>query len=65
MALHGHFAEMSIDSLVVKYMMERHFNGHRPTEKQIVEFYDRFGEWRYLAYWMEFIINEGWTPDAQ
>ena len=57
--------DMAIDSLVVKYMTEEHFNGIKPTNKQIEEFYDRFGTWRYLAYWMEFIVNQGWSPDAQ
>ncbi|MBN1559865.1 hypothetical protein JW998_06415 [candidate division KSB1 bacterium] len=64
LALHGHFEEMAVDSLVIKYMKERHFAGQTPTEKQIVDYYDRFGRWRYLAYWMEFIVNEGWSPDA-
>ncbi len=64
MALYGHFEEMAVDSLVLKYMTERHFNGETPTEKQVVRFYDRFGRWRYLAYWMEFIVNDGWNPDA-
>ena len=64
MALYGIFEEMAVDSLVVKYMKERHFDGKTPSEKEIVDFYSRFGRWSYLAYWMEFIINEGWNPDA-
>ncbi|MBN1465916.1 hypothetical protein JXA02_09155, partial [candidate division KSB1 bacterium] len=64
LALHGHFEEMAVDSLVIKYMKEHHFAGQTPTEKQIIDHYDRFGRWRYLAYWMEFIVNEGWRPDA-
>ena len=64
MALYGHFEEMSVDSLVLKYMAQRHFNGVVPTEKQGVSVYERYGRWRHLADWMEFIINEGWTPDA-
>ncbi len=65
MALYGHFDELAIDSLVVKYMTEQHFDGVKPTDRQINDFYDRFGAWRYLAYWMEFIVNEGWSPDAK
>lgn len=64
MALYGHFDEMAIDSLVVKYMTDQHFNGIKPTHQQIDAFYDHFGQWRYLAYWMEFIVNDGWSPDA-
>lgn len=64
LALYGHFEEMAVDSLVLKYMSQRHFNGIVPTERQVADFYERYGRWRYLAYWMEFIINEGWNPDA-
>jgi len=64
LALHGHFEEMSVDSLVIKYMSQRHFNGVAPSEKEVLQFYHHYGRWRYLAYWMEFIINEGWNPDA-
>ena len=52
MALYGSFSEMAIDSLVMKYMTDRHFNGRTPTHQEISEFYQRFGRWRYLAYWM-------------
>lgn len=64
MALHGHFAEMAVDSLVVNYMKQYHFHGLTPTSQQIVSHYARFGRWSYLAYWMEFIVNEGWSPDV-
>lgn len=64
MALYGHFDEMAVDSLVLNYMSATHFNGATPTETQVKQFYDRFGSWRYLAYWMEFIINKGWNPDG-
>ncbi|OGC02272.1 hypothetical protein A2V82_16635 [candidate division KSB1 bacterium RBG_16_48_16] len=65
LALYGHYEELAIDSLVISYMTERHFNGTRPTEQQILDFYAEFGKWRYLAYWMEFIISGGWVPDEK
>jgi 3-methyladenine DNA glycosylase/8-oxoguanine DNA glycosylase len=64
-ALYGYFGEMAIDSLVISFMSQTHFNGETPTNKQIEEFYAKFGEWKYLAYWMEFMISEGWNPDAK
>lgn len=64
-ALYGYFEEMAVDSLVISYMRSRHFNGEIPTEKQIEEFYAKFGKWRYLAYWMEFIVADGWDPNSQ
>ena len=62
-ALYGNFEDMAIDSLVISYMSKNHFNGETPTEKQIEEIYTKFGTWKYLAYWMEFIISDGWIPD--
>lgn len=64
-ALYGHFDELAVDSLVISYMAKRHFNGVRPAEKQVQDFYAEFGRWRYLAYWMEFIVSGGWTPDEK
>jgi len=63
-ALYGRFDELAVDSLVIFYMTKTHFNGVRPEVKQIEDFYAEFGRWKYLAYWMEFILNEGWNPDA-
>lgn len=63
-ALYGRFDELAVDSLVISYMTKTHFNGVRPDVKQIEDFYAEFGRWKYLAYWMEFIVNEGWNPDA-
>jgi 3-methyladenine DNA glycosylase/8-oxoguanine DNA glycosylase len=62
-ALYGHFEDMAIDSLVYSYMSSRHFNGETPSDSQIEDFYAIFGEWKYLAYWMEFILAEGWKPE--
>ncbi len=61
-ALYGHFDELAVDSLVISYMSKHHFGGRIPSEKDIARVYDAFGDLRYLAYWMEFIVNEGWQP---
>jgi len=63
-ALYGKYDELAVDSLVISYMTKTHFNGHKPTAKQVEDFYADFGSWKYLAYWMEFIVNKGWNPDA-
>ena len=64
-ALYGDYSEMAVDSLVVSYMARTYFNGSKPGEKQIRDIYEPFGRWKYLVYWMEFIIAEGWTPDEE
>jgi 3-methyladenine DNA glycosylase/8-oxoguanine DNA glycosylase len=63
-ALYGYFGELAVDSAVIAYMAKTHFNGRRPTEKEVQQHYERFEEWRYLAYWMEFIRNRGWVPQV-
>jgi len=63
MALYGYYNRMSIDSLVISYMRKRHFDGTTPTVKQIDAFFDHYGKWKYLVYWMEFIVTQGWKPD--
>jgi 3-methyladenine DNA glycosylase/8-oxoguanine DNA glycosylase len=63
-SLYGHFEELAIDCLVIKYMSQRHFGGRTPSEQEIHEVYAPFGQWQYLAYWMEFIINGGWVPNV-
>jgi 3-methyladenine DNA glycosylase/8-oxoguanine DNA glycosylase len=63
-ALYGYYEEMAVDSLVVAYMKKTHFDGVQPTIKQIEAFYSQYGQWRYLVYWMEFIVAGGWKPDA-
>ena len=63
-ALYGKYDELAVDSLVISYMTKTHFNGVKPTGKQVEDFYAEFGSWKYLAYWMEFIVNKGWNPDA-
>ena len=63
-ALYGRFDELSIDSLVISYMSKIYFNGEKPTVKQIEDIFNQYGEWQYLVYWTEFIVNKGWDPDA-
>ena len=63
-ALYGHFDELAIDSLVVNYMREHYFDGKTPSDGEIRAVYAPFDQWQYLAYWMEFIINEGWMPNV-
>jgi 3-methyladenine DNA glycosylase/8-oxoguanine DNA glycosylase len=63
-ALYGSFENMAVDSLVLTFMSKAHFQGVKPTVKQVEDYYSKYGTWRYLIYWMEFILAEGWNPDA-
>ncbi|MDZ7370837.1 MAG: hypothetical protein ONB12_06695 [candidate division KSB1 bacterium] len=61
-ALYGHFDELAVDSLVINFLARHRFGGRTPTAKEVEQLYAPFSKWSYLAYWMEFILNEGWTP---
>ncbi|MDZ7315820.1 MAG: hypothetical protein ONA69_05070 [candidate division KSB1 bacterium] len=61
-ALYGHFDEPAVDSLVINFLARHRFGGRTPTAKEVVQLYAPFGKWSYLAYWMEFILNDGWIP---
>ncbi len=63
-ALYGYYGELAVDSAVISYMARTHFHGRKPTPQAVQKHYAHFGEWRYLAYWMEFIVNRGWVPDV-
>jgi len=63
MALYGYYEEIGVDSFVISYMSRAHFNGRKPSAQQVQDFYADFGCWRFLAYWMEMIIMNGWNPD--
>ncbi len=62
-ALYGDFRELAVDSLVISFTAEARFGGRRPKPAEVQKLYEPFGRWRYLAYWMEFILAGGWTPD--
>ena len=60
LALYGSFEDIAVDSFVLSYMKNMHF-GYKPTPAEVQDYYAQFGSWRYLAYWMEMIINNGWS----
>ncbi|MDZ7725525.1 MAG: hypothetical protein U5R06_22545 [candidate division KSB1 bacterium] len=60
LALYGSFQDIAVDSFVLSYMQKVHF-GYKPTAAEVQDYYAPFGSWRYLAYWMEMIINNGWS----
>lgn len=61
LALYGSFDRIAVDSFVLAYMQNTHF-GYKPSPDEVQEYYRDFGSWRYLAYWMEMIMNNGWNP---
>lgn len=63
MALYGHFDEIAVDSLVISCLSKTVFDGNKPSEQQVHDYFAHYGKWAYLAYWMEFILAGGWQPE--
>lgn len=46
----GHYSEIPVDSEVTNYICKSYFNGHEVKEKEINSLFEKYGEWKFLAY---------------
>lgn len=53
LSLAGHYDRMAIDSAVINYCGEHHFDGRKPSPKEVEALYESYGEWKALAWWFE------------
>lgn len=51
--LSGHYGHLGLDSWVRKQWYRLHNRGRRADDRRIERFYDRFGPWRGLVFWLE------------
>jgi 3-methyladenine DNA glycosylase/8-oxoguanine DNA glycosylase len=56
----GRYDRLGFDTVYRDFVGPRYFNGKKPTEKEMLAVYDDWGEWKYLAYWFEMLLEE--TP---
>lgn len=49
----GYYDELALDSEMRSFVAKHYFDGRTPSDKEILSIYDRWGEWRYLAYWFD------------
>ncbi len=54
----GRYDYLGIDSWCRKRFFEIHKNGRRTTDRAIEKFYERFGEWKGLFFWMD--VTKDW-----
>lgn len=52
----GHYDYLAIDSAMRSFVATHYFDGTPPTEKAILDLYESWGDWKYLAYW----FDPGW-----
>ena len=50
LVLLGDYRTIPVDSEILKYLSKTHFKGRKVTAKRAVEPYERFGDFRYLAF---------------
>ncbi|MFQ5495125.1 MAG: DNA-3-methyladenine glycosylase family protein [Phycisphaerae bacterium] len=55
----GRHDRLSIDSATVAHVARTHTNGRKPTLRQIERVYERYGQWRNLAWWYEHWLTWG------
>lgn len=49
----GRYDELAIDSEMRRFVSRRYFGGSPVSDAQIRSIYERWGKWKYLAYWFE------------
>ncbi|MDQ3856729.1 MAG: hypothetical protein M3281_10100 [Chloroflexota bacterium] len=49
----GKYDELGIDTELRSHVSRKYFRGEPVTEMQMKGVYDRWGRWRYLAYWFD------------
>jgi N-glycosylase/DNA lyase len=54
----GRYDYLGIDSWCRKQFFEIHKNGRRTTDRVIEKFYEQFGEWKGLFFWMD--VTKEW-----
>lgn len=57
----GRYDEIGYDTVFRDFVSRRYFNGERPPPREMMAVYDDWGEWRYLAYWLELWLD---NPEA-
>jgi 3-methyladenine DNA glycosylase/8-oxoguanine DNA glycosylase len=50
LVLLGDYRTIPVDSEIIKYLSRTHFNGRKITPKKAVEPYERYGDFRFLAF---------------
>jgi 3-methyladenine DNA glycosylase/8-oxoguanine DNA glycosylase len=46
----GHYSEIPLDSEVTSYIRDSYFNGDKVSEKEITGLFEKYDEWKFLAY---------------
>jgi len=48
-----HYDELPVDSVFKEFVSKKYFNGKKYSEKKAHKIYNKWGKWKYLAYWFD------------
>ena len=49
----GRYDSLGVDTVCRDFAKKKYFDGRAPDDEEIQRIYERWGEWRYLAYWFD------------
>jgi 3-methyladenine DNA glycosylase/8-oxoguanine DNA glycosylase len=49
----GRYDELPTDTVFRDFVSEKYFKGKKVSDKKALSIYEKWGEWKYLAYWFE------------
>lgn len=49
----GRYDQLSIDSATIAHAARVHFNGRKPSPREVERVYEPYGKWKNLVYWCE------------
>ena len=49
----GRYDELPMDTVFRSFVQRKYFNGEKVPDAQAAEIYQDWGEWKYLAYWVD------------
>lgn len=58
LAMDGRHDFIAVDTEFRRFTRDRYFAGAAPTDPELVAVYEKWGRWKYLAYWSEFWESE-------
>ena len=53
LAILGYYGEIAVDTEYRNFVTRVHYAGASVADRELATYYDRWGEWKYLAYWFD------------
>ena len=53
LAILGYYGEIAVDTEYRNFVTRVHYAGATVADRELATYYDRWGDWKYLAYWFD------------